>query len=502
MIFIRLVLAIFACFYTSYAIACAGANNITAINPANISLEERAYVSYLKPIRVVSVNAPPLSDYYEKNNAYRGIAADILCYLSKVTGVQFEYIINNDTLGEKIAAVQNGSADMFMPISYTDARAKHGIYTQPFYDSYYAVLSLSKSPIEIHKLNQLKGYTVGVVGSVALEPVLRDMVPGNQIKLYESSEGENGLFQALRNGEIDLALYNKDIFNEKRFRAELLDIEAIYTITGFPRQYRFYFHDSPENKYIVNLFNRVLSTIDISYSVQAHQYGEKRLIERYIQQRNQRSLLQIGSIVIGILAVIFAIALFKYMHLIKLLEKRNTKIMKQQAELELISLTDSLTGLANRRMFDQTIVKEHARLERNKSPLCLLMIDIDDFKNINDTFGHNTGDDYLRSVAKILSQNVKRKTDLVARYGGEEFMCVLPDTSLNAAQKIAERISFAVMNQNLANPGISTAVMTVSIGVACLNSFDYPIKDFINAVDEQLYIAKRSGKNQFASIQL
>lgn len=153
-------------------------------------------------------------------------------------------------------------------------------------------------------------------------------------------------------------------------------------------------------------------------------------------------------------------------------------------------------------MFDQVIIKEHARLERNRSPLCLLMIDIDDFKNINDTFGHTVGDDYLRALADVLRHNVRRKTDLIARYGGEEFICVLPDTNLIAAQKVAEHIRAAVMDLNLANPGIGTSLLTVSIGVACLDRFDCSIRSFINAVDTQLYMAKRNGKNQLSSIQL
>lgn len=498
----RWVLAFFIYLAASAAIACTGAENVTATKPVDIDFNRFAYLRYIEPLRVLSVNVPPMSEYNEKDNGYRGISADVLCYLSKKTGVRIEYIINDDPLNEKIAAVQQGKADMFMPLSYTQTRAAKGIFSLPYYNSYYALLALSKNQIIIDDLSKLKDYTVGIISRVSMEPLLNQIVPGNRVKSYARSDGPDGMFNALRHGEIDVALYNKDIFTEKRFALEFFDIEPIYTVGSVPQEYRFYFHDTPENRYIVKVFNEILSAVDITYSIQKHRSGEEQLIERYLKQRSQRSLLQIGALLIAVLAVIFVFAYFRHMRLIKQLEIRNHQIRKQQKELEYLSLTDTLTGIPNRRMFDQVIIKEHARLERSPSPLSLIMLDIDDFKMVNDTFGHTIGDDYLRAVADVLRHSVKRKTDLIARYGGEEFICLLPDTSISAASKIAERIRLGVEDLKLPNPGANPPELTISLGVACLHRYDCSIKNFINAVDSQLYIAKKAGKNQFASIEI
>lgn len=172
-------------------------------------------------------------------------------------------------------------------------------------------------------------------------------------------------------------------------------------------------------------------------------------------------------------------------------------------ELTRISSVDGLTGIANRRQFDEFLMREWGRAQRNGSPLGLLMCDVDFFKQYNDLYGHQAGDECLRAVASVLAYHVRRPTDLVARYGGEEFAVILPDTALAGATRVAESIREAV--QALAMPhaaGGESGVVTVSIGVASLAPARelHQLAYLVRMADAGLYEAKGSGRNKVATV--
>ena len=162
------------------------------------------------------------------------------------------------------------------------------------------------------------------------------------------------------------------------------------------------------------------------------------------------------------------------------------------------SLTDVLTGLANRRRFDQYFAETIRELSRTQRPLALLMIDIDDFKAYNDTFGHQAGDECLRSIATILHANVGRARDLVARTGGEEMAVIMPDVDIAGALIVAERIRSAVANAAIPHGhGATHPVVTISIGLtATRDPAATNIDVMISAGDRALYRAKAEGRNR------
>lgn len=168
-------------------------------------------------------------------------------------------------------------------------------------------------------------------------------------------------------------------------------------------------------------------------------------------------------------------------------------------ELERLSSQDGLTGIANRRVFDEFIKSEWARAGRNKSSLSLIMIDIDHFKVYNDNYGHQGGDDCLRQVAQKLADAVNRPADLVARYGGEEFVVVMPCTDLEGAKNIAEALCLGISALAVPHAHSSTADhVTISLGVACVvPSVDGKSESLITMADEALYKAKEAGRNQY-----
>ncbi|WP_018881123.1 MULTISPECIES: diguanylate cyclase [unclassified Thioalkalivibrio] len=176
---------------------------------------------------------------------------------------------------------------------------------------------------------------------------------------------------------------------------------------------------------------------------------------------------------------------------------------RKQAEAELArqARVDGLTGLANRREFDAVLEREcRSRREVN---LALLMIDIDHFKPYNDRFGHQRGDDCLRQVARVLREAAHRPTDLVARYGGEEFACILPDTTLEGARAVGERVRREVEALQLEHPDNVTATVTVSLGVSTVSGARSTTPEaLLGEADRLLYCAKREGRNRVCAAGL
>jgi diguanylate cyclase (GGDEF)-like protein len=183
--------------------------------------------------------------------------------------------------------------------------------------------------------------------------------------------------------------------------------------------------------------------------------------------------------------------------MIEILEER---VRERTAELEKLSMTDALTGVANRRRLDEQIGLEWDRAVRASNPLSVVLIDIDHFKELNDSLGHGPADRALVAFARELKEVTRRPADLVARYGGDEFVIVLPETGPDGAMCVAKQVQMAVHWLNIPNPGSPiSARITVSQGVATV----WPAKKgdssgLMLEADQALYKAKEAGKNRIA----
>jgi diguanylate cyclase (GGDEF)-like protein len=168
------------------------------------------------------------------------------------------------------------------------------------------------------------------------------------------------------------------------------------------------------------------------------------------------------------------------------------------SQMEQMSITDPLTKLSNRRYFDNRLNEELSRAQRNEHSLCVTMLDIDHFKKVNDTYGHAMGDTVLKGVAEIIRREA-RGTDLPARYGGEEFILVAPETTLDAAQVLAERLRQAVEQTEFAGEGEDETQklhVTISLGVAAFPDSASDKDSLVKRADQALYGAKEGGRNQ------
>ncbi|WP_263381687.1 GGDEF domain-containing protein [Granulicella arctica] len=200
----------------------------------------------------------------------------------------------------------------------------------------------------------------------------------------------------------------------------------------------------------------------------------------------------IGSLILG-----FAIYCIRATSLQSRFIRTQQELLQTQQHLEEISLTDSLTGLSNRRCFDRTFEDEWDRAVRTRQPLALLMIDVDHFKRLNDRHGHLYGDGCLRKIAQAMRDELPRSGDMLARYGGEEFVILLPTTGIQGAAAVSRKMQAAVDALKIENESAVGPFATISIGVAVM---EFPtsgtLLDLIGGADSALYRAKENGRNR------
>ena len=181
------------------------------------------------------------------------------------------------------------------------------------------------------------------------------------------------------------------------------------------------------------------------------------------------------------------------------LNAANLALESANSALKKLSRSDGLTGIANRRLFDEELKREWARCARIEEPIALVFFDVDFFKQYNDSLGHLEGDAALVSVAQTLDASVRRPADLAARYGGEEFVLLLPQTHLRGAWEIAERARQAIAAQRRPHPSSQISQsLTVSAGVAMANPRESTPEELVRRADRSLYLAKERGRNQVA----
>ncbi len=200
-------------------------------------------------------------------------------------------------------------------------------------------------------------------------------------------------------------------------------------------------------------------------------------------------------------------------HLIASLQSKNQALLEMNRELEAkiherthelaeantrlaqLAVTDGLTGLYNHRHFHERLALETERSQRSGLPLSLLMLDVDHFKQFNDTFGHPAGDEVLRQLARVLA-DTRRANDVVARYGGEEFAVILVDTPKFTAAKVAERVRERINTHDFAEAAPRAGKLSASIGVATFPDDGADAETLVRSADTALYAAKRSGRNR------
>ncbi|HEX5338763.1 MAG TPA: diguanylate cyclase [Gallionella sp.] len=195
-------------------------------------------------------------------------------------------------------------------------------------------------------------------------------------------------------------------------------------------------------------------------------------------------------------------AMYRLVRMQRALVKLTEQLNAANSELQRLSMTDGLTGIANRRLFDESLVREWRRCGRIKKPLSVVLLDVDYFKKYNDEYGHQEGDDCLKLVAKEMARATPRPGDLVARYGGEEFALILAETDRDGARWVAERIRQQIGALNIPHSESSYQQVTISCGVASvIPSDELSAEQLLKSADVALYIAKEHGRNRVECLE-
>lgn len=212
----------------------------------------------------------------------------------------------------------------------------------------------------------------------------------------------------------------------------------------------------------------------------------------------QDNLKKIIVIVIFIPIMVFLVGKLKAQYHMK-----NKELEAANEKLQQLSRLDALTGIANRGYFNEVFLNEYKRSYRDKLTLSLAIIDIDFFKKYNDFYGHISGDNCLKIVAEAITNEARRNSDFIARYGGEEFVIILPNTDLNGAKLVGEKIVDAVASLNIPHETSTICpVVTVSVGIATLTDFDTcDCTCLLQRADNALYSAKDNGRNRVEAYQ-
>lgn len=488
----------------AFAGTCSHVVDVFLTNEVSLSEEERSWLDGLAPLQVGVVrSAPPLADFDETTGNYRGISLDVFCFIAQELGLRYEFVekLQRD-FSAQLQAVRQGELDVLMPLSRQRERELYGQFTAPYFRTYYVTISRKESLYTLEGPTSLGEHRIGILGDASLAKELEETHPELALQVFPA-DNKRAFYAALREGEVDLLVQNKEIFIEDRYRYELFDMEITQILLQYPREYGFYFSLAEPHARLVSLFNRYLTNIDVADSIMRHEVGERNMIERYLQQRGR---LYWQRLLMGSISLLMVLVLFYFWHYRRLsqkLDNSHAQILEQQQALvaanqalEKLSMTDSLTGLANRRQFDEKLLQEYAISRRSGRALSLLMIDMDHFKQVNDSMGHAKGDDYLCTVAKKLVKHCRRPGDLLARYGGEEMACLLPETSQYEAVQLAERMRKAVEDLKLPNLDTLRGYLTLSVGVATLEGQGGTPDELMEAADARLYQAKREGRNR------
>ena len=418
---------------------------------------------------VFTLCGDPRWDPYSElvNDKYVGFLPDYMSLIGQRLGFQFN-LVTHSTWAETFDAMKAGECDIIPGAMQTPSRASFMTFSDVFL-SIPAVLAVNSSTPEDISQNELFKQPIAMIEGFAFMEIIKSRYPNTTIIGVDSVD--EGLF-LLKKNEVIAVLDTPSSISTAVNRTHLTGIKIIdqvrdswdLSIAVNPK-----YNDTP----LLSILNKAIKSISQrEYDTISNRWGK---IE-FVQKPDYTLMWQILLAV----SVLFIFLAYRY----RLIQIHNT-------QLEMMARQDQLTGLNNRRAVIEALTENSAITDRYNRPLSLVFFDLDDFKHINDRFGHFEGDMVLKTVARILKDNC-RQSDVSGRWGGEEFLIVLPESDLSQAAKSAEKIRLALEIHNF-NPAIPYTI-TGSFGVAQLVPGE-SIDSIIQRVDLALYQAKSAGKN-------
>ncbi len=458
--------------------------------------EEKHWIIDHPTIRVASELDWHPFDYMEYGKP-KGLVIDYIRLITEKAGLNIEFV-NGYSWAELLELFKKRQIDVMPTLYHNEERAKFTLYTKPYYRAKLGIMVRKDSDLTKSDLYKVK---VGIQES------------NGSIKIVE---------QRLPQLEMVQVPFNVDLVTQ-------LATKKLDAIIGNP--YVFYYHAKEEQISDIKLQGYIdmdsMQQVDTSFHIGVrndwpilHSILQKAMNdvteEEFATIEKKWASVRVGEtidwVLIGqIVFVILAVVLFLFWSNRKLkqmvdvkthelrtlneslemrVEERTNELLVMNKELERMANTDPLTNAYNRRYFFDLAVHHMELARRASSTLSVAMIDIDNFKSINDQFGHDVGDQVIKSMVNLATSSI-RASDIIARFGGEELVALFPDTNLEGARTLAEKIRSHIEATSPNN----LIVYTVSIGVSEFTSEDKKFDRLLKRADEALYLAKRNGRN-------
>jgi len=423
-----------------------------------------------------------------ENGQHVGISSGYLALIKQYTNLPFK-LVETSSWHQTIEYLKEGQCHLVIMLNKSPKREMFLSFSDVYYRSPNVLVSLRDQPF-LQDLAHLKGQTLGVVQSYRITEYIEQYFPDLE-KVYVNSEDEG--LKKVAEKQIDVFVGSMLSLNAKAQQYGYGNLK----VAGW---------GGPEDQLRVGVIKGKEALLPLINDAIA-QITEAQRIDimkewnnvRIIKEFDKGLFFQLIAIVLIVILVI-VIRQRQLNRFNRLLNSKNEELElvtsvleKANQDLEYISFHDQLTDLYNRSYFSQHIKDKIHVIKRSKSPACLMLVDIDHFKKINDELGHNVGDRVLRELVDVFNA-VVRQSDITARWGGDEFVILLPETSLEAAQKLATRMLETVREYQFENAG----KVTVSIGIAEYDE-DSDFHSWFEKADEALYKAKSAGRDNVCS---
>lgn len=429
----------------------------------DLSKDEKLYLEQKEQIKMcIDPDWMPLEA--NSNGKHIGMSADYMQLFEEKMGIPIE-MVSSKTWLESIELAKQRECDIFSLAMPTPERLQYMDFTNP-YLKVPLVLVTQPSEIFFADIASIQDEKIGVVKGYAYAEILKTRYP--KMQLVDVENVSVGM-EMVENGDIfgfvgTLATVGYKI--KKEFYGAL-------KITGkFDETWELGVGVRNDEPLLLSVFNKAIDSID--------EQNHNRILNKWIT-------LEYGK---RFNYDLFWKILFAFVILGILMLMRQYQLKSYNKKLKVLSTTDALTGIFNRLKLDEVLEDEKRLFDRYARSLSVILMDIDDFKRVNDSFGHKIGDDVLCTIANILDET-KRDTDILGRWGGEEFLIICRQTDIQGAYELALKCKSAIENHDFTN---ANQKQTASFGVAQLKSGD-SIEQLFHRADEALYLAKASGKN-------
>ena len=458
----------------------------TRDHPLNLTAQERAFLESLGPVRfsVGSQGWPPF-EFLASDGEFRGIASDYFKQLSSLLGLEFRPAekLNRQ---EVLAAAGKRELDLLPVAIATPERNQHLRFTTPYARSPMVIITRDDMD-NVTGLNQLQGSKVGVAGGYASDEILRRNHPELKPERYPGT----------RQGLMDVASGDLAAFVDNLAVAtHIIKTEGLANLK-IAGQTPYSFELSIGIRDDWPLLHSAIDKALLSMSPQQH----REIYNRWIDLPIDRSFPweQMMPALVG--GLVFILAMFAYTLRARALTRNiqlanagladaEKALREKNRLLQELSITDKLTGVYNRHHLDEVLNEEFERAARYNRPLSIVLFDLDNFKEVNDHFGHQTGDTVLKDFAALVTASI-RQSDIFGRWGGEEFLLICPESTAQQSSAVADKVRRLMAD----HPFPGGFCQTVSAGVSENGGFDNA-DQLILAADRQLYSAKSSGRNR------